>query len=299
MRPLLLIRPIASMAVLLAAQLSLADEADADEARDRAIAAIRELGSVRRASQSGPGVRVEFHLRGRQLNDEGLVHLAAVPDIVVLNLRDTQITSKGLVHIASLKNLRSLHLERTKVDDKAAEVLAKLTDLEYLNLYSTKITDRTLDQLKSLKNLRRLYVWQTKVTEAGISQLENELPELRVIRGVNLAKLPAYQQVAENEPEPKESLKWVAVSAAGEAPKSGEGGSNTQVVFENQSKQPVKLHWVDFGGKLKLYGTIKPGESRRQNSYSGHTWLVTDISDGALGYFIVSEQISRAVIPAS
>lgn len=271
---------------------------NADSARQQAIAAIRGLGgTVRPVSKSSPGLRVEFHLGGRDLKDDGLAHLAAVSDIVVLNLRDTSITGTGLVHLRGLARLSTLHLERTKVDDTAAESLAKLESLEYLNLYSTKITDKTLERLQGLKKLRRLYVWQTKVTDAGVSRLVKQRPALKVVRGVDLTKLAAYKQITRKEPQPKLTLKWIAAADVAAAPKSGSGGLNTAVVFENKSKRQIKLYWVDFGGKLKLYGTLDPGGTRRQNSYSRHTWLITDQTDSPLGYFVVSEELARAVIP--
>ena len=42
---------------------------------------------------------VEFHLRGRKLTDEGLVHVAALKNVVLLNLRDTQITNAGVAEL--------------------------------------------------------------------------------------------------------------------------------------------------------------------------------------------------------
>ena len=81
---------------------------------------------------------VEFHLRGRELTDEGLRRVAALKNVVVLNLRDTQITSAGLVHLKGLGTLRRLHLERTRVDDEGIGNLTGLGDLEYLNLYGNQ-----------------------------------------------------------------------------------------------------------------------------------------------------------------
>ena len=52
-----------------------------------------------------------------------------------------------------------------------------------------------------------------------------------------------------------------------------------------------------IGGELKLYGTIAPGEFRRQNSYSRNAWLITDEQNQPLGYFAVEEDDSVAVIP--
>ena len=55
---------------------------------------------------------VEFHLRGRELTDAGLAHVADLEGVVSLNLRDTKITSAGLAHLKGLTGLRRLHLRQ-------------------------------------------------------------------------------------------------------------------------------------------------------------------------------------------
>lgn len=284
--------------LLIAPYCAHADAGPEDEDREEAIIAIQNLGgSVRPVSRNTRDVRVDFHLRGRKLTDKGLANVARLRDVVALNLRDTRITSKGLKHLERLTRLRSLHLERTAVGDAGAASLARLQDLEYLNLYNTKITDKTLEQLSSLKKLRRLYVWQTDVTDAGVKRLEQKLPNLKIVRGVDLSRLPTYAELTTEEPEPKIALKWIAATSVAEAPRSGGGGLNTQVLFENESGRAVKLYWVDFGGQLKEYATLAPGETRRQNSYSRHTWLIADANGMPRGYFIVAAELSRAIIP--
>ena len=150
---------------------------------------------------------VEFHLRGNDLTDEGLINVAALKTVIALNLRDTQITGPGLTHLKGLSKLKRLHLERTKIDDSGINHLAGLHNLEYLNLYGTKITDKALDQLIGLKNLKQLYVWQTEVTDAGVDKLKETLPNLKVIRGVDLSKIVIVKKTEPKKPE--ESLKWM------------------------------------------------------------------------------------------
>ncbi len=282
------------LAFAIADQAVFSDSTFADD--EATIAAIEQLGgSIRPIStKNSDELEVEFHLSGRDLTDQGLAQLAALRNIVSLNLRDTKITGAGLVHLKGLTKLRWLHLERTEIGDTGVEHLAELTNLEYLNLYGTNITDKSLDHLAGLKNLRRLYVWQTGVTADGAERLAAALPNLKVVRGVDLSKLPKYSEP--EPPKPKEDLKWIAANSAGEAPKSG-NGINTQVFFENKSEQRVKLYWVSFGGELKLYAVLEPGAKRQQNSYSRHTWFITDENETPLGYFIVTDEISRAVIP--
>ena len=134
----------------------------------------------------GESWEIEFHLRGRELTDKGLAHVAELKEVVSLNLRDTKITSAGLAHLKGLTKLRRLHLERTQVGDEGIGNLIGLSNLEYLNLYGTKITDKSLVQLAGLKNLKQLYVWQTEVTGDGVDKLKKALPGLKVVRGVDM-----------------------------------------------------------------------------------------------------------------
>ncbi len=241
----------------------------------------------------GGNWEVEFHLRGRELTDAGLTHVADLKDVVSLNLRDTKITSTGLAHLKGLSKLRRLHLERTKIGDEGIGNLAGLSNLEYLNLYGTKITDKSLVQLAGLKNLKQLYVWQTEVTDVGVDQLKKALPGLKVVRGVDLNKVVA---VKKPEPKPEDNLKWIAAAPDVKPPKS-KPGSFTVITFQNKRDHRIKLYWMDYGGSLKLYGEIDKGADRQQNTYSDAVWLVTDEKDKPLGYFISGEKMALAVIP--
>ena len=285
----------AGCGMLLATMLTagLLPHAAADE--KEALAAIKKIGgTVRQMASNRTDWKVEFHLGGRSLTDKDLAHVAALKDVASLNVRDTKVTSRGLVHLKGLTTLEWLPLERTGVDDEGIANLAGLVNLQYLNLYGTQITDKSLEHLASLKNLKRLYVWKTGVTDEGVAQLEKTLPDLKVVRGVDLSMIPKDPP---SEPEkPGTPVKWIAVSTVGEAPKS-ENGDNTEVVFENKSNRTVKIYWVSYGNELKLYGELEPGKTRLQNTYANNTWLISDENDKPLGYFIVGPKKSLAVIP--
>ena len=237
---------------------------------------------------------VEFHLRGRELTNEGLINVAALKTVIALNLRDTQITSAGLTHLKGLSKLKRLHLERTKIDDSGISHLTGLQNLEYLNLYGTKISDKALDQLIGLKNLKQLYVWQTKVTDAGVDKLKKTLPNLKVIRGVDLSKIVI---VKKTEPKPEESLKWLPEGGPAKPPAKSKPGSFTIITFQNKNNKNIKLYWIDYGGGKKLYGEIAKGDERKQNTYSDAVWLVTDDKDKPLGCFVAGTKEASAIIP--
>ena len=81
------------------------------------------------------------------------------------------------------------------------------------------------------------------------------------------------------------------------APASGGSGERTEVHFINQRDQLVKIFWYDDLKKRHAYGQLKKGEEKIQGSYAGHTWLITDSSDQALGHFISGKEVSIATIP--
>lgn len=49
--------------------------------------------------------------------------------------------------------------------------------------------------------------------------------------------------------------------------------------FRNNSQQNRLIFWIDFDGKPKLGGSLRPGEAFSTKSYMGHQWVITD-SDG-------------------
>lgn len=237
---------------------------------------------------------VEFHLRGGELTNEGLINVAALKTVIALNLRDTQITSEGLAHLKGLSKLKRLHLERTKIDDSGISHLTDLQNLEYLNLYGTKITDKALGQLNGLKNLKQLYVWQTKVTDAGVDKLKKSLPNLKVVRGVDLSKIVIVKKPVTS---PQENLKWLPEGGPAKPPAKSKPGSFTIITFQNKSNKNTKLYWIDYGGSKKLYGEIVKGQERKQNTYSDAVWLITDDKEKPLGYFVAGTKEALAIIP--
>ena len=260
-----------------------------------AIDSIKKNGGLVLPSPGGENQwDIQFQLRGRDLTDAGLADVARLGNVVELNLRDTKITSAGLVHLKGLAKLKRLHLERTNVSDEGVANLTKLTTLEYLNLYGTKITDKSLDHLAGLKKLRQLYVWQTDVTDAGIAKLKKALPAVSVVKGIDLSTIIP---IAKEEPKPDNDLKWLPEGGDEKPPAKSITGEFIFVRFINKRDKPVKLFWIDYGGKPKLYGVIEPGDQRRQSTYESAVWMVADQRDMPLGYFVTGREFARAIIP--
>ncbi len=161
-----------------------------------AIAEIEKIGgTVRKIAQNTDDQEAAFHLSGKDLTDDGLVHLKEVSNLVWLNLANTKITDEGLRQLSDIKTLKRLHLENTQIGDAGLAYLAGLENLEYLNLYGTQVSDAGLEHLKGLKNLKKLYLWQSNATPAGAEQLKDALANVDINLGAEFEKVVSYDKL--------------------------------------------------------------------------------------------------------
>jgi dipeptidyl-peptidase 4 len=73
-------------------------------------------------------------------------------------------------------------------------------------------------------------------------------------------------------------------------------GEETELVFVNRTQGDVDLYWLDSEGERKGYGRVGAGGERRQHTFAGHVWLVTDRAGTVLGVFEATEEPGRALI---
>ena len=171
------------------------------EAEKGAMAEIKKLGgNVMEIAQNDARLDVAFHLADTKIGNDHLAHVKNLPRTMILNLRGTEVGDAGLAHLKDLKGLVKLHLEKTKITDAGLEQLKGLEKLEYLNLYGTAVTDAGLKHLEGLKKLKRLYLWQTMATDAGVAALKAAVPEVQIVRALELPKPPPAE---EKKPEEK------------------------------------------------------------------------------------------------
>lgn len=117
-----------------------------------------------------------------------------------------------------------------------------------------------------------------------------KLEELRALAPTTFAEhIPAT-----DESLPK--LKWNAISES-QAPASKPDGRKFEVVFFNERNDEVKLYWMDREGKPQSYGSIASDQRTRESTRPGAVWLITDLADEPLGYFVVKDRRAQAVIP--
>jgi nucleoid DNA-binding protein len=77
------------------------------------------------------------------------------------------------------------------------------------------------------------------------------------------------------------------------APKSVRTGIKTGIKFSNQLDFPVIGHWIHFDGSRKKLFPLQPQEEMKLDTYAGHVWLITDMEDRALMFFIATKLKNR------
>lgn len=73
-------------------------------------------------------------------------------------------------------------------------------------------------------------------------------------------------------------------------------GAETVIDFLNRLQRPVRLFWIDEDGQRRPYGIVQPGESRKQNTYAGHVWLVADFEGNVVAVCEAKAGTGRVVI---
>ena len=59
----------------------------------------------------------------------------------------------------------------------------------------------------------------------------------------------------------------------------------TGITVVNRSNAPLRLYWLDFQGSWRLYHTVAPGNRVQQDTFIGHTWMISTTADQCIGIF--------------
>jgi ankyrin repeat protein len=131
---------------------------------DRALARIADLDHVTSVSLGG----------SRQLTDEGLRHLARMPQLEHLDLSEYpggRITDRGLAVLRHLSRLRRFDMAwQSGVSDEGVANLRFCHELESVDLMGSPTGDAAIAALRGKSSLRRLKTGRL-VTDAGIEHL--------------------------------------------------------------------------------------------------------------------------------
>ena len=131
---------------------------------DEALAVIADVAHVTSLQLGG----------SKALTDDGIMHLARMPQLRHLDLSGTALTDRGLVVLRDLPALESVALSGTRVSDAGLAELAHCERIETVDLMWTATGDGALRALAGKTRLRTLRSG-TGVTDAGIPLL-HEIP---------------------------------------------------------------------------------------------------------------------------
>ena len=121
----------------------------------------------------------------RAVTDDGLRHLARMPQLQTLDLSGCQVTDRGLDVLRQLPHLRRFQLcWRRDVTDAGAAHLAGCEELEHVDLMGTQTGDGAIRALAGKAQLRRFKSGR-EVTDAGIVLL-HQIPVFKTWHGGEL-----------------------------------------------------------------------------------------------------------------
>lgn len=142
---------------------------------DEALAQIAELDFVTSLNLGG----------SRELTDDGLLHLARMPQLEQLDLSEYpggKLTDRGLEVLGHLPNLRKFEMTwQAGIKDHGIANLRRCELLEEVNLMGSPTGDGTIEALQGKAKLRRFSTGRL-VTDAGLPLLHN-FPLLKVADG--------------------------------------------------------------------------------------------------------------------
>jgi len=127
-----------------------------------------------------------------QMTDAMLLDAAAVEGITALNLSGSKaVTDDGIRHLAGLPDLRHLDLGGTAITDRGLAVLRELPTLETVSLAMTRVTDAGVAHLATCEGLRQVDLTWTSTGDGAIRALagKDQLHRFRSGNGVTDAGL--------------------------------------------------------------------------------------------------------------
>jgi ankyrin repeat protein len=143
---------------------------------DHAIARIATLDRVTGLGLAG----------SRELTDDGLMHLARMPQLEYLNLTGAKLTDRGLEVLRHLPNLREFEMTwQAGITDAGVANLRFCDRLESVNLMGSPSGDGAIEALQGKPRLRRFSSGKL-VTDAGLALLQ-DFPMLKKWHGGDIA----------------------------------------------------------------------------------------------------------------
>jgi Leucine-rich repeat (LRR) protein len=168
--------------------------AGADKYDAAGMAKFSALTSLERLTLRGGNVNDEClqHLAGltalRRLDlsrtavsDAGLASLAKLSQLTELNLSHTQVSGPGLVHLQALRSLQRLDLAGNSINEEGLQHLAQCRHLQFIQMDGPDITDASILVLAQIPTLRQVNLANTGVSAEGAAALKKAMPGCSVL----------------------------------------------------------------------------------------------------------------------
>jgi hypothetical protein len=121
------------------------------------------------------------------MTDEMLERISHLEHVMTLRLANSRaLTDEGLSHLARMPQLRELDLTQTGVTDRGLEVLRNLRNLESLSLVFTRVTDSGIRHLRDCNSLKRLDLMWTNTGDDAIRFLAGKPRLSHFVSGNNV-----------------------------------------------------------------------------------------------------------------
>jgi hypothetical protein len=89
---------------------------------------------------------------------------------------------------------------------------------------------------------------------------------------------------------------YLPVAQVGQV-RSLNGMCSTRFMITNSLAKPVNVFWLNYRGEPINYMRLSPGETREQQTYATHPWLVQDDAQNSLLLFTAgTDQMERITV---
>ncbi|WP_417667883.1 hypothetical protein [Roseibium sp.] len=78
--------------------------------------------------------------------------------------------------------------------------------------------------------------------------------------------------------------------------RSLDGNRPGQIVFRNNSREAVNVHWIDYNGGERAYARLEPGQMLDQQTYVSHAWIVRSVTGQCLGIYVTRTPYREVLI---
>ncbi|MFO0904238.1 MAG: prolyl oligopeptidase family serine peptidase [Pirellulales bacterium] len=80
--------------------------------------------------------------------------------------------------------------------------------------------------------------------------------------------------------------------------RSRNSDQESSIEFENRLMESIEVFWIPAEGTPRSYGQVAPGEARRQHTFAGHVWRVSDLKGNVRALFQATDADAKAIVSA-